>query len=408
MKKHFHRTLYRLLAICSTYVNWKWLNQWKLMAGITLISPTATAETFKYGQSRITRPNPTKELVGHDNLSNQQDTIEEQMVCYLIIEDMPMFTRGNIQKYIQEHLQYPSEALKDEITGSVYVKILIDSLGDIKNPEIIKSLHPLLDKQALDFVSTMPGFLPARQRAKSVSVTYILPVKFTWNMIEEARANLNTFCYIPEELPSSPWDILERYVWDRISNPEKLIDPNVKGKVFAEITVYPDGSVKDERILQSKCPALEAEVLRIIQNIDYWPPAQINKKTVKETYILSVPYSQKFFKDKAWRETFVSVEEMPLFPQGDVNTYIQKHLQYPPQAKAAGIQGKVYVQFVIDENGWAVCEKVVRSVHSLLDTETLRIIREMPRWKPGKQNGKTVRVSYLIPVEFKLNDSDRN
>jgi tonB family C-terminal domain len=95
------------------------------------------------------------------------------------------------------------------------------------------------------------------------------------------------------------------------------------------------------------------------------------------------------------------LESIPVF-RGDLNRYLSKNVKYPADALKQKIQGKVYVQFIIETDGSITNARVLRSVHPLLDAEALRVIRNMPNWKPGIQRGKPVRVSYMVPVGFRL------
>lgn len=79
-----------------------------------------------------------------------------------------------------------------------------------------------------------------------------------------------------------------------------------------------------------------------------------------------------------------------------------KNIKYPTISQENGVQGKVIVQFVVNKDGSIVDPVVVRSVDPYLDKEALRVIKTMPKWKPGKQRGKAVRVKYTVPVTFKL------
>lgn len=101
-------------------------------------------------------------------------------------------------------------------------------------------------------------------------------------------------------------------------------------------------------------------------------------------------------------EIFMVVEDMPGFPGGNVQQWISKHVKYPVLAMENGIQGKVYVQFVIEKDGSITDVKVVRGVDSSLDKEAVRVVKSMPKWKPGKQRGKPVRVSFTLPINFQL------
>ncbi len=103
-------------------------------------------------------------------------------------------------------------------------------------------------------------------------------------------------------------------------------------------------------------------------------------------------------------EIFIHVEEMPEFPGGDISLqrYIANAIKYPVIAQEIGIQGKVFVSFVIDEFGNINDVNIIRGVDPSLDNEALRVIRSLPQWKPGKQGGKAVKVRYYVPINFEL------
>jgi protein TonB len=98
---------------------------------------------------------------------------------------------------------------------------------------------------------------------------------------------------------------------------------------------------------------------------------------------------------------FVHVEKMPEFP-GNISKYLSENIRYPQIAIENDIQGKVHCQFVVNRDGSIVDVIVVRGVHPSLDKEALRVIKSMPKWTPGMQRGKAVRVKYTLPVSFKL------
>lgn len=103
---------------------------------------------------------------------------------------------------------------------------------------------------------------------------------------------------------------------------------------------------------------------------------------------------------------FVVVEQMPSFGPGGIdefrNNYIAKNLKYPDVAAENGIQGRVYINFVVEPDGRVTNVKVVRGVDPALDKEAVRVVSSSPKWKPGMQRGKPVRVQFTIPIIFVL------
>lgn len=98
------------------------------------------------------------------------------------------------------------------------------------------------------------------------------------------------------------------------------------------------------------------------------------------------------------------VEQMPSFPGGSqkLKEFIEENLRYPKELEETCVQGRVIVRFIVERNGKLSNVKVVKSVHPALDKEALRIVKLMPRWIPGRQNGITVRVKCYIPIIFRL------
>lgn len=103
-------------------------------------------------------------------------------------------------------------------------------------------------------------------------------------------------------------------------------------------------------------------------------------------------------------EPFTVVEQMPEFPGGQeaMFTYIGKELKYPEKAQEAGVEGVVYVSFVVEKDGSIGNPKVLRGIGYGCDEEAHRVVKGMPNWNPGKQRGEAVRVQYNLPIRYTL------
>jgi protein TonB len=103
-------------------------------------------------------------------------------------------------------------------------------------------------------------------------------------------------------------------------------------------------------------------------------------------------------------KVFDVVEQMPSFPGGDaaLMKFLSEHIKYPVVAEENGIQGRVIATFVVERDGSITDVKVIKSVDPSLDKEAIRVLKSMPKWIPGKQNGSAVRVKYTVPVTFRL------
>ena len=106
---------------------------------------------------------------------------------------------------------------------------------------------------------------------------------------------------------------------------------------------------------------------------------------------------------------FVVAENAPEFPGGEdsLYAYIARNIVYPEAAKKEKIEGRVFVTFVIEKDGQVSSAKILRDIGGGCGEEVLRVIRTMPKWKPGTQDGKPVRVQFNLPVAFELQDEDK-
>ena len=106
------------------------------------------------------------------------------------------------------------------------------------------------------------------------------------------------------------------------------------------------------------------------------------------------------------QQIFQVVENMPEFPGGTqaLLQYLKKNIKYPTICQEQGIQGRVVVQFVVNKDGSIVDPEVIKPINPYLDKEALRVVSTMPKWKPGEQRGKPVRVKFTLPVQFKLSN----
>ncbi|NEN25143.1 energy transducer TonB [Cryomorpha ignava] len=117
-----------------------------------------------------------------------------------------------------------------------------------------------------------------------------------------------------------------------------------------------------------------------------------------------IEFIEEATEEVAEEQIFTIVEEMPSFPGGEpaMMKYLANNIKYPAIAKDANIQGTVYVTFVVNEKGEVKDVKVLRSIGGGTDEEAIRVVQSMPKWKPGKQRGKAVKVQYNLPIRFTL------
>lgn len=154
-------------------------------------------------------------------------------------------------------------------------------------------------------------------------------------------------------------------------------------------------------------PPAVVEVLNIVDDeVEIEDELQIEDTEVTEDMIIDVAPVVQTKKEVEEEDTqvFFIVEDMPEFPGGELalRQFIANSIKYPVIAQENGIQGRVYVTFVVDADGSVSDPRIARGVDPSLDKEALRVVSMLPKWKPGQQRGKPVRVSYTVPINFQL------
>lgn len=147
----------------------------------------------------------------------------------------------------------------------------------------------------------------------------------------------------------------------------------------------------------------EVEVLNVVEDDVETEEIQINTEDDKTEVVIQAPVEIEEEEEEE-NVVFVIVEKQPEFPGGTqaMMKYLSENIKYPMIAQENGIQGRVICQFVVNKDGSIVDIQVVRSVDPSLDKEAIRVIKSMPKWKPGMQRGKAVRVKFTLPVVFRL------
>ena len=197
------------------------------------------------------------------------------------------------------------------------------------------------------------------------------------------------------EKPKEKAEVKQKKV--EIQQPEKVVE-RVKSSVkFTAPVIKKDDEVKPEDELKNQDELLNTKTaigaLDVKGNDD--KDGEVLK--LKETVAQPEPKPEP-------EKVFEVVEQMPSFPGGDkaLMYFLSNNVKYPVVAQENGVQGRVVISFVVEKDGSITDVRVVRSVDPSLDKEAARVVKSMPRWIPGKQNGAAVRVKYNVPVSFRL------
>ena len=151
-------------------------------------------------------------------------------------------------------------------------------------------------------------------------------------------------------------------------------------------------------------PPQQTTVIEIVEDDVEVDDIEIDAETDDDEEIEEAVIQEEEEEEVKEEQIFVFVEDQPGYPGGDAARikYLQENIKYPEMAKESGIQGIVYVTFVVEKDGRITSVKVLRGIGGGCDEEAVRVIKKMPRWKPGKQRGRSVRVQFNMPVRFVL------
>lgn len=205
-----------------------------------------------------------------------------------------------------------------------------------------------------------------------------------------------------------------KFLSDNIKYPVECMKKGIQGRVIVSFTINTDGSIEEVKTMRSPDPALSKEAERVIAMMPKWKPAMHGDKAVRSRMSIPVNFrldvnepakTDTIRNDSVVNETvFVIRETNALFPGGKKECYkwLAANMKYPPKCQEKGIQGKVFVSFVVNKDGSITDVKAIRSPDPALAREGERLVRSMPKWKPAMQGSKTVRSKFTIPIDFSL------
>ncbi|HPE57713.1 MAG TPA: energy transducer TonB [Bacteroidales bacterium] len=153
-------------------------------------------------------------------------------------------------------------------------------------------------------------------------------------------------------------------------------------------------------------PQQQTTVIEIVEDdMEIEDEIEIDVEADQETVVEEYIPVEDDDEEEEEAQIFTVVESMPGFPGGEtaMKRYLAENIQYPQMARESGIQGRVFVTFVVEKDGNVTDVRVLRGIGGGCDEEAIRVIKNMPRWDPGKQRGKPVRVQFNMPIMFKLN-----
>ena len=261
-----------------------------------LFAPLAAALLIA---SNISCTSSDKQEVNNESMESRA----AETPIFQIVEEMPEFVGGlaACMKYLGANISYPEEAIKNGIQGRVIVQFIVEKDGSITDPKVAKGVDPLLDKEALRVVSTMPNWKPGKQRGEAVRVKYTLPVSFKMDSPsdnkeadtpKETKVDENTIFQVVEEMPEFPGGIPElmTFLSKNVKYPTTAQEKGVQGRVIVQMVIEKDGSITDAKVAKGVDPLLDKEALRVVSTMPNWKPGKQRGQAVRVKYTVPISF----------------------------------------------------------------------------------------------------------------------
>lgn len=337
----------------------------------SLALPVLFVLTFAFAKQIDTSPDPDSPQMALAGTTNDTDTPQE---VFKVVEEMPRFpgcedlsgdertdcSQKKLLEYLYSNVKYPAGARKSGVQGRVFAQFVVEKDGSLSDVKIVRGIGGGCNEAVLDVVGSMNDmdqkWIPGRQRGQKVRVQYTLPVVF----MLEGEGNDKGI-----DVPPPP--------------------PGLEKTNMEEIMVTGFGKAREHPVAKKKTSINGAN-----ETID---------------------------------EVFKVVDQMPRFPgcddAGDQKAkdecaskklleYLYTNVEYPLDARDKGVQGRVYVQFIVNEDGSISDSKLLRDIGAGCGKAALKVVNSMndmdKPWTPGVQRGKKVKVYYTLPVIFKIED----
>jgi TonB family protein len=211
-------------------------------------------------------------------------------------------------------------------------------------------------------------------------------------------------------------DGFRQFLAKNLQYPELAKQQNIQGTVFIRVIVEKDGTLSEFKILNTPGAILSEEAIRILKLSPKWGPGIQNGKPVRTYFNIPIlfnlnngrlePPTEKEAAappaEAVDSKVYSAVQVNPSFPGGeqDFARFLRENIRYPSEAKRKNVTGRAYIQFIVETDGSLTNFTVPRDPGEGLGDEAVRVLKLSPKWKPGIQNGRPVRVQYTVPINF--------
>ena len=363
--------------------------------------------------------NEIQKIIEHENIHISQ----KHSVDLIIAEILTIIQWFNpivylLKKSLKENHEFIADnnVIATYPDDMAYSKLLIENSSIVKTNILTHNFSYSLLKRRLFMIKKTKS--PLRFSIKLAVALVALNLVFfacsgpvqkddvvaTTQNIEESIPIDNEIFTIVEQMPEYPGgnEQLINYLATNINYPQQAKDKGIQGRVFINFIVKKDGSIDSVKVIKGIGEDCDKEAVRVISNMPNWKPGMQSGKAVNVSYNIPIKFT---LDNKVADSIYKVVEVMPQFPGGrnKLMTYLGNNIKYPEAAKKAGVQGRVFVSFVVEADGSVTDARILRGIGSGCDEEALRVVNSMPKWSPGLYNEKPVRVQYNLPIKYALN-----
>ncbi len=405
---------------------------------ITLVMSSATLRTNK-NIKRLTDDIPL----------NQPLQVVKEVVAAAIEADVPAGANSktvdfsDLLTHLKKSVRYPLAASASGVQGFSMIKFTVKA-GEPNDVSIASTaLGYGCDTELMSKILTYDGFKSIADGKYVIKTSFLLSGETTPLKNQELKTPAN-YTLLPEivirgylKTSESTTDVGDNKIYDFVSLDQQPTFPGgmdkfygylkstmvypteakankVEGKVFLSFVVETDGSLSDIKVERKLGYGTDEEAVRVLKASPAWTPGIQNGSKVRVKYNIPISFSLGQNpsiingNDTPAQENkvydFISLEQQPSFPGGmdKFYAYLSRTVKYPAEAQKLNKQGNVFLSFVVEKDGTLTDIKVERGVGFGLDEEAIRVLKASPKWIPGIQKGKKVRVKYNIPLKFSL------
>lgn len=334
----------------------------------------------KYGVMII---NTVKPSVYNPSKTSNTHYINNNDTIWLKTDECAEFPGGTsaLHKFLKANIIYPPFALQCKIKGCVEAYFSVTQSGEIKDITFESGGSPILYNEVIRVIKMLPQWIPAKKN--NINVNSIVSIPFCFTISKGGKPDILFEKITDNKIPYT-------------NQPLVVLDGKVLPTSF-DIALL-DPSKRNNSVFYKYSKELSKNYGKNAEN------GLLEASSIQEDLLINTVEYIDSVKTTNGEHIYEVIEQMPQFPGGEsaLLNFLMKNIQYPAEALQKGISGQVITRFVVDQYGRVGNVEVFKSPSPLLDAEAIRIIKSLPRWIPGMQNGQCVSVYFTLPINFKL------